>query len=152
MVILVESYQVTYYPVRSKVYSHGNCLWLLLGNSQTYTGWPKKVLPVAKAQKITFCSIVWVHSESPHLRNRFPSFWHKCSYKLGYFSNSRLKFLDSFLKHAAKIKFMQMGNFFEDFMLQAFSLVRYLKGLCSFALYLQFFDAELIFATSVWWI
>ena len=36
-----------------------------------------------------------------------------------------------------------------DFMLQVFSLVRYLKGLRSFVLYLQPLNAELVFATRV---
>ena len=34
-------------------------------------------------------------------------------------------------------------------MLQAFSLVRYLEGLCSVVHYLQLLNAELVFATSV---
>ena len=33
-------------------------------------------------------------------------------------------------------------------MLQAFSLARYLKGLCSFIVYLQLLNAELVVATS----
>ena len=33
------------------------------------------------------------------------------SYMLGYFPNSRLKFLNSFLKHATELKFLQVGNF-----------------------------------------
>ena len=54
----------------------------------------------------------------------------------------------SFLKHATKLKFLQVGNFC-NFMLQAFSMVSYLKGLCSFVLCLQLLNAELDFATSV---
>ena len=33
-------------------------------------------------------------------------------------------------------------------MLQAFSLARYLKGLCSFIVYLQLLNAELVVATN----
>ena len=79
----------------------------------------------------------------------FPTLGSNVSYKVRYFSNSRQTFLDSFLKHAIKLKFLQVRNLFEDFMLQTFSFVRYLKGPCSFALYLQLLNAELVFATSV---
>ena len=45
---------------------------------------------------------------------------------------------------------VQVGNFSKTlFMLKTFSLVRYLKGLCSFVLYLQLLNAKLVFGTSV---
>ena len=40
-------------------------------------------------------------------------------------------------------------KFFKDFMLQVFSLVRYLKGPYSFVLYLQLLSAELDSATTL---
>ena len=61
----------------------------------------------------------------------FPGLGSNVSYKLGYFSNYRPKFLSNFLKHAKRLQFLKAG-YFSNFMLWAFSAAWYLKGICSF--------------------
>ena len=68
--------------------------------------------------------------------------------KLEYFSNSRLKFLNGFLRHATRLHFLKVENL-QNLMLWFFSVVCYLKGLYYFVLFLQLYNAKLIFACGL---
>ena len=76
----------------------------------------------------------------------FPILGSNVSHK--YFSDSKLRFLNSFLRHTTRLQFLRV-RILQNSILWAFSLVWYLKGLCSFVLLLRLMNAELVSPTIV---